>query len=412
MESFVETLGALLRDGDGRRAFELAEEQGASDPVRRHVGLAVVAAHRNDAGATLTHARAAYELAPEEPVVLQQMAVAHLLRGDGDGAEHYARRAVNRDDGLRSRRGLANILLNLGRWDEAEAAYQAVMELEPDDVPALNGLGTVRFRRGDMPGALRWYARAFAIAPGDPDALRSITTMYREAGWALGAITLARITRGGEHPDDVSVALDMVSLLLSARFAAGIPARELVPGYDLIPTGLVERSAGLSPAVQLQAARALFDTGHLDAMRAVVRRVSGSAPSLSAEDRGQLDYLRGLLSEQDGDPEEALEHYTAAVTADSSRWDACCNAITLNLQREDAAAYEAVEGLLAAVDPELRRFRPQLIFNEAVYLKNVRRLDAARAAIERLMAITGGAGDVSRLAQEVLAEIAEIEARR
>ncbi len=59
-------------------------------------------------------------------------------------------------------------LMQLGRFDEAEAAYREVLRHEPTHLTALNDIGVILARRGDRTGALRHFEAAVARVPAEP----------------------------------------------------------------------------------------------------------------------------------------------------------------------------------------------------------------------------------------------------
>jgi tetratricopeptide (TPR) repeat protein len=63
----------------------------------------------------------------------------------------------------RHQRALA--LHSLERYEEAAAAYQAALALNPHHFAAVAGLGHICAERGDYAGALRYYQRALHIHP-------------------------------------------------------------------------------------------------------------------------------------------------------------------------------------------------------------------------------------------------------
>lgn len=411
MEAFVDELTSIARTGDVYRALSMARRYEDDDPLRHHLGCSAAFAVANQVDPCISHARAAFAVAPDNPVVLQQYAIAHLLAGDQDGAEKYARDALTRDDSVRSRRGLAHILLRRGKLDEAEELFRTILDLEPGNVQGRNGLGLVRLRRGDQASALEHFAEAYVSAPGDPTSLRNVINMYVEAGWAIGAVALARITRSGHHSDAVNVALDMMNVMISQQIAPDFPGKNLIAETEATITGLSQSSASLSPAVQVHIARMLFDTDHLQAVRAIAERLV-DAPMDSSE-RGEWLYVRGLLAEKDADNEAALSHYSDALDADPRRWDACCNALTILLERDGDGtmdgAMEQAARLLAKVPPELKMFRHQLLFNEALYLRRIGKVEEATRHCQVILEMTGGAGPMAALAKQTLDEMRSAE---
>src|SRR5437868_3530885 len=77
----------------------------------------------------------------------------------------------------------------------AEETYRRMLELDPENVQALNGLGACRYKQKDLDDAVTCFARAYDRDPTDPAPIRSMMNMYGEAGRVLGAISLANLTR-------------------------------------------------------------------------------------------------------------------------------------------------------------------------------------------------------------------------
>jgi tetratricopeptide (TPR) repeat protein len=403
MERFVDGLVAQVLDGDTDRALSTVAALRDTEPLRYHLGMAAIGTAREDAAQTFEHATAALAHDADNVLGLQYLALAWLLRGDGERAEQLARQALNRDDSLRSRRGLAQILERLGRPDDAERTWRDVLDGDPRNVEALLGLGRVRWQRGDNAAALLAFADAYAADPADPRPLRNVVKMYTEAGWAIGALALSRITRRGHHPDQVNALLDLLSVVVTSQLGDDFPGREAIGEVDRSVEGLVRSTASLSPAVQLHAAQMLVDTGRTDAVRAIVERLEDRP--LEPGERAQWCYVAGLLEEAGEDPEEALDQYARAVELDPARWDACTNAVSLLLTRGDEEALAEAGRLLALVPADLKVFRPQLLFNEAIWLRTTGRAEEARKHLALLQELTGGQGPLGRLVQEAIAEM-------
>ncbi len=65
----------------------------------------------------------------------------------------------------------AHASLDAGRYQEAIAAYKAVLGREPDNVDAITHLGVILAIAGHAEGALEAFDRALALQPGYPHAL-------------------------------------------------------------------------------------------------------------------------------------------------------------------------------------------------------------------------------------------------
>jgi cytochrome c-type biogenesis protein CcmH/NrfG len=70
-----------------------------------------------------------------------------------------------------TRLALADAYEEEGRAGDAAEQYKAVLALDADNVPALNGLGLLLYRSGSPDGALVAVDRALRVRPRDADAL-------------------------------------------------------------------------------------------------------------------------------------------------------------------------------------------------------------------------------------------------
>src|SRR6185295_19250256 len=155
--------------------------------------------------------------------------------------------------------------------------------------------------------------------------------------------------------------------------------------------------------VRLGVARALIDCQRHDDAQRILAAIDGQ--DQSPADRGNAEYVRGLLAQHAGEPQRALAAYEASVTADPRRWDACCNALTLLLERGDPESLARAGKLLGQIPPEVKGAAPQLLFNEAVYFRAAGRPIEARADLQRVLTATNGEGELAALARELLKEV-------
>jgi tetratricopeptide (TPR) repeat protein len=79
-------------------------------------------------------------------------------------------------------------------------------------------------------------------------------------------------------------------------------------------------------------------------------------------------YVKGLAEEKKGDAQAALRAYEKAVEADPNAWEAACNATHLAMKH---GLMDRAAAVFNRVPAELKRIRPQLLFNEAVFFKNM-----------------------------------------
>jgi cytochrome c-type biogenesis protein CcmH/NrfG len=73
---------------------------------------------------------------------------------------------------------------------KAESSFRKVLELAPDDVDAMRGLGNVHFDRDEYTQAIEWYAKVLESRPGDASVRTDLATMHLYAGDSAKAIEL------------------------------------------------------------------------------------------------------------------------------------------------------------------------------------------------------------------------------
>lgn len=404
MQDLIEKLESLFAAGDLGRAADVVRTYETTDPARFQLGLAALAVYQKDVAATSRHAERALELAPDEPMVRQYMAMASVLRGDYATAERHAQAAVAHGGGLRSLGWLGNIQLGSGDASGAEATFRKILAIDPGNLTALNGLGTARFRQRDLDEAVMTFARAFALDPVDPTAIRNLLDVYGNAGRMLGAIAMVTLTRNRYPDPTAAVAFDLMVLQALASWHRGFPPKGATSDADDAVAAVLRDSAQSPVPVRLGVARALLDCQRFAEAKAILHEVE--AQVASPTNRGNAEYVRGVLAEQANDKPGAITAYEAALAADPQRWDACCNAVTLLVERDDPKSLERAGELLAKMSPELKSSRPQLLFNEAVYLMRIGQIAEARAAAERVVSAAGNTA-VGELARVLLEETAD-----
>jgi cytochrome c-type biogenesis protein CcmH/NrfG len=97
---------------------------------------------------------------------------------------------------------LADAYATSARVTDAVATYQAVLAIDKDSVPALNGIGFMLFRSGEYAGARLAADRVLTLRPRDADALfLKGLIQYRSEEWRAAVDTWAVFLDVGEfHP--------------------------------------------------------------------------------------------------------------------------------------------------------------------------------------------------------------------
>lgn len=87
---------------------------------------------------------------------------------------------------------LAKAHHNAGRFLDAEQAYRRVLDADPENVVALNLLGTLERQRGRLAAAAEYFARATGIEPGYPEYPFNLADIWNALGEPENAIATLR----------------------------------------------------------------------------------------------------------------------------------------------------------------------------------------------------------------------------
>ena len=174
-----------------------------------------------------------------------------------------------------------------GRFEDARASFELVLESEPDDASALQYLGLIANKNGDKEAAIDYFRRA---VNADPDDL--------EIRHALG-VSLLHLDRADEAGIEFSKILRVEPDNAEAEFYAGVAKYRRQKFEETVAH--MYRAAELDPALRLQARyyTGLAETfmGNLDASVAAF----SDAASLSPGD--PLSISASILGEQIARPD-------------------------------------------------------------------------------------------------------------
>lgn len=342
-------------------------------------------------------------VAPEPAVIVQadtqslyRSAVADRLAGrPGDAVPKLEQVLAARPDDVDARLNLGLSLLALGRLDEAEAAFRAVLDRSPGYGDAWIGLARVEQRRGDLDAARDMADEARRVAPESRDVLALQQALKPEPVWRADIHTArSRLSNGladwTETRLSVSRRLDSTGSLalsveaterfgnedvyLEARFdkfvdgrsgyvaVGGAPDADYRPEIGLAAGGRIDLAAGFAATVDASGAR--YRTGTVTGLHpglafdAAADRVQLSARWINVwDERG--DYRSGYAAQarwQTSDQLALRLGYTDApettngVTVDVSAWnlgaDVALNdrvMLRVGYLSEDRNAYEREE---------------------------------------------------------------------
>lgn len=134
------------------------------------------------------HFERAVSLAPEQAFVHSAYGCHLGARGDFEAAERHLQTARRLDPHYaNARMHMVNLRIGQGRLADAQAEIDAMLDIAPDNMPAVGLAGLLAQLRGDPVAAVAQYRRACDLAPGHPNARASLAAALGLAGDVAGA---------------------------------------------------------------------------------------------------------------------------------------------------------------------------------------------------------------------------------
>lgn len=156
---------------------------------------------------------------------------------------------------------LGNSHAQAGRWDQARAAYQKAIELDPNFQAAYANLGVVYYQLEQLDLAASQYQKALELDPDDGD-----------VAYNLGALYLQQALMSGEQPDPAQLERAITQLKQAAELSPDLAE----PYFGL---GVAYKESG-----QTEQAIEAFET--------FLARDTAQDPRASQEARDYLEQLR------------------------------------------------------------------------------------------------------------------------
>jgi tetratricopeptide (TPR) repeat protein len=320
------------------------------------------------------------QLEPKEPRWAHLEAVLNAGFGQLDVAQPAWRRVVElQPEYLPAWLKLGDLLIKSNQPVEAQAAYQAVIAVEPDNPWALHGLARIAADDGRWPEARRWLERATREHPNFFAANNLLATVYDRLGLreaAEGPRQRARAADRFREPPDpwVAALADScfdVYLLQVAAAAGATPERTAL---------LLERARELAPtdrSVLRQLGLLRLRQGDRVAARALLAQVIALKPDVPG---AYLDLL--TVYKLDGD-EAGARRLLERAQAETPASAGVHHELAL-LDNAQGRADEAVAHLEAA-----RRLSPDSVATQVELARHYFRLarfDEALALVEEALA--------------------------
>jgi glutathione synthase/RimK-type ligase-like ATP-grasp enzyme/Tfp pilus assembly protein PilF len=210
----LERLEALLKQ-------EAGSETGLTAEIERAVLLAAID-RRNEAKLAFI---AILQRRPTHFSALNEFGTLLAQMGATDAAcRVYAEAILHHPRSPIPHVNLANLLLQASKYEEARQHYEVVLEIDPDNAPAHQGLGAVLANIGEREAACEHLRKGFRG--------RAISTLpYRGNGPPLRLLQLVS-SSGGNIP--TAVFLDDTRFQTGVVVADYLDASEALPPHDLI----------------------------------------------------------------------------------------------------------------------------------------------------------------------------------
>ncbi len=254
------------------------------------------------------------ELRPQDakPFRMRMELRTRMARGQWGTADRLRLAEQAADDGRRvleldpgddeARRELAWLLVQVGRFDEAEQACRASLARSPGDPRLLYLLARSLHPQGKRDEAAAALDPVVRDHPQYTDALLLRGVLYREADQPDKAIPLLR-QAAAQSQINRKDCLYQLGLALAAAGQDGEAKRvmaevELLNLQDAVAKGLPD-----NPALKVQVAEALLTAGHAEEAKARLEAVLAESPDFAPAHR-----VLALYYEQAGQPEKAAEH--------------------------------------------------------------------------------------------------------
>jgi tetratricopeptide (TPR) repeat protein len=161
---------------------------------------------------------------PEHQSLLDTVVDLELRSRRADGADRrVAALLARRPDSAHLNAVRGRIALSAGRGDDAAAAFDRALALDPNESLALSGLAILQRERGDIATAIETMRKAAAAAPSNPDYAYMTARLILDNGDRAGARTeFERVVR--TYPEAAAASNDLAFLL--AEDATDLPTAQ------------------------------------------------------------------------------------------------------------------------------------------------------------------------------------------
>ena len=178
---------------------------------------------------------------PDDADLAHFAGVVAYQHGDPEAAVPLLERAAAGASRPQYRNNLGVGLRALGRSDEAAAAFEALIAINPAYTEAWNNLGAVHRQAGRLAQAVDAYRRALAADPGNVQAAQNLRVAYSDAAptWHFAmmndvarnqayAVALTELAPG-RHVLDIGTGAGLLAMMAARAGASRVTTCEMVP---------------------------------------------------------------------------------------------------------------------------------------------------------------------------------------
>ena len=238
-----------------------------------------------------------------------------LLVSDREAAVAQFRRAVQvRDDVGVAQNRLGELLLDLGRYDEARVHLWLAQRLLPNEVRPCLGLARLANARGDTSDALEWASRAARLAPQERAVHELLALIHQQSmnrELAIREMEIAESLLNRPLTWNDPVAAEVVRLRQDAQWCVDqaesmLARQQVVEAVRLLESTL--RRGSQNPRVECALARALIHVGRV-ADAADILDQAGQTHGQIAE----IHFQRGVIYFLQDHHNDALQAFERAI---------------------------------------------------------------------------------------------------
>jgi tetratricopeptide (TPR) repeat protein len=350
----------------------------------------------------------AQTLMPGEPRWPYYLAHLHKSRGETDRAVAAFNRVLElRPDDVPALIWLGRLHIDQGEAEKAEPLFERAHTTAPRTVAVLVGLGQAALARKDFARSAARLEEALALDPSSASIHSPLAMAYRGLGDSARAETHLKLWRNTDVlvPDPLRQELDLAldsGLSFELRGVRALETRDFTAAAGFFRQGaaLTPATTPLGRSLRHKLGTALYlggdPAGALEQFNEVVRH----APATGLDETAaKAHYSLGVLMASAGRADEAISYLTSAVSA-SPNYVEALQALGDALRRtgRDRAALPHYASVLT-INPQAADAR----FGYAVALVRLRRYREARDWVAEAMRLSPGREDFTHVMARLLA---------